>query len=212
LVLKRSSHTKLIILEAAQRQFAHYGFAKVTMDEIANEIGMGKASLYYYFPTKENLFLEVVYREHDEFMNIVSAIVSDTLPASEKLIQYAEQRFNYFNKLINLNITEVRTAAKTKPMLKEVFKELAKRELKPIQTIIREGKATGEFQIHSVDQISSLILHIMQGLRKVFLRDVQQQVVEPEHLQLFKKESSLAMQIILTGICAPGKRTHLTNQ
>ena len=38
------------ILEAARSRFAHYGYSKVTMEEIALDVEMGKASLYYYFP------------------------------------------------------------------------------------------------------------------------------------------------------------------
>ncbi len=53
---RKSSKTEALILESAQRQFAHYGFSKVTMDEIAQEVGMGKASLYYYFPDKGKPF------------------------------------------------------------------------------------------------------------------------------------------------------------
>jgi TetR/AcrR family transcriptional regulator len=45
--IARRRQTKALILEAAQRQFARYGLSKVTMDEIAEEVGMGKASLYY---------------------------------------------------------------------------------------------------------------------------------------------------------------------
>ena len=40
-----------VILRSAQRRFASFGYSKVTMDEIAEDIGMAKASLYYYFPT-----------------------------------------------------------------------------------------------------------------------------------------------------------------
>ena len=36
------------ILNAAQRMFGQYGLTKTTMTEIATEVGMGKASLYYY--------------------------------------------------------------------------------------------------------------------------------------------------------------------
>ena len=39
------------ILNAAQRMFGQYGLTKTTMTDIAKEVGMGKASLYYYFPT-----------------------------------------------------------------------------------------------------------------------------------------------------------------
>ena len=34
------------ILEAARKRFAYFGFSKITMDEIASDVALGKASLY----------------------------------------------------------------------------------------------------------------------------------------------------------------------
>ena len=62
-----STEKQAVILDAARKRFAYYGFSKVTMDEIAADIGMGKASLYYYFPTKESdLLLLEVFEEFKE--------------------------------------------------------------------------------------------------------------------------------------------------
>ena len=58
-----------IIIDAARDRFAHFGFSKVTMDEIASDVELGKASLYYYFPTKEELFKAVITLEQDELKN-----------------------------------------------------------------------------------------------------------------------------------------------
>jgi TetR/AcrR family transcriptional regulator len=59
------------IIEAAKERFAHFGFSKVTMEEIASDVDLGKASLYYYFPTKEDLFKAVkTHRLLKNFMNM----------------------------------------------------------------------------------------------------------------------------------------------
>ena len=60
--MDKNSPKEKTIVEAARNRFAHYGFSKVTMEEIATDVGMGKASLYYYFPKKEDLFKKLVYR------------------------------------------------------------------------------------------------------------------------------------------------------
>ena len=40
------------ILEAAHHRFLHFGYSKTTMNEIAGDLSMSKALLYYYFPEK----------------------------------------------------------------------------------------------------------------------------------------------------------------
>ena len=48
------------IIQAAIKRFAHFGVSKTTMSEIAADLSLSKASLYYYFPDKLNLYAEVL--------------------------------------------------------------------------------------------------------------------------------------------------------
>jgi len=60
-----------IILKSAQKRFGLYGYEKTTMKEIASDLGMSKAAMYYYFPDKEGLFKAVVEMEQSEFFQVV---------------------------------------------------------------------------------------------------------------------------------------------
>ncbi len=74
---------ELMITEAARKRFAHYGFSKVTMDEIATDVEMGKASLYYYFPTKEDLFRAVLIQEMNELKKNIEVILKESETAQK---------------------------------------------------------------------------------------------------------------------------------
>jgi len=50
------------ILEAALKVFSDGGFAETTMDAVALAVGVSKASLYNYFPTKDALLQALVQR------------------------------------------------------------------------------------------------------------------------------------------------------
>jgi TetR/AcrR family transcriptional regulator len=50
------------ILDAAEKMFFSRGYDNVSMDDIASEIGLNKATLYIYFKNKESLFFAVVLR------------------------------------------------------------------------------------------------------------------------------------------------------
>lgn len=47
------------ILETAKEFFLEFGYKKVTMDEIADSLGMSKKTLYQYFPSKYELLSAV---------------------------------------------------------------------------------------------------------------------------------------------------------
>lgn len=55
--------TRIGILEVARVQFMSYGFSKVTMDEIAREVGVSKKTLYANFTSKYELADEVLKRQ-----------------------------------------------------------------------------------------------------------------------------------------------------
>ena len=47
---------KKLILEGALKVFKDLGLERATMDEIARVAGFGKATLYYYYSSKEEIF------------------------------------------------------------------------------------------------------------------------------------------------------------
>ena len=57
------SKVRAQIVDVARKIFTRYGFRKTTMDEIAAATRMGKSSIYYYFPGKEEIFKAVVENE-----------------------------------------------------------------------------------------------------------------------------------------------------
>src|ERR1700744_1899543 len=57
------------ILEAAYQRFLHYGYSKTTMNEIAGDLSMSKALLYYYFPDKSRLYIDVMRRVAGDYIN-----------------------------------------------------------------------------------------------------------------------------------------------
>jgi AcrR family transcriptional regulator len=50
------------ILDAAERLLARYGYRKMTMDDLAREVGIGKGTLYLHFPSKQEIALSRIDR------------------------------------------------------------------------------------------------------------------------------------------------------
>lgn len=62
------------IIEIALRVFLAEGYSATSMSTIASRVGGSKATLYNYFPSKEELFTAVVQRFSDRNADILSAI------------------------------------------------------------------------------------------------------------------------------------------
>jgi AcrR family transcriptional regulator len=58
---QRRSRSREEILEAARRVLLRSGIGATTLDSVAKEIGVSKAALYYYFPSKDALLFELIF-------------------------------------------------------------------------------------------------------------------------------------------------------
>jgi AcrR family transcriptional regulator len=72
------------ILESAQDKFFSLGFTKVTVDEIAEDLGMSKKTIYKFFPSKEDIMLGIVRMTMKRFEKKVIEIVDSDKPFEEK--------------------------------------------------------------------------------------------------------------------------------
>jgi AcrR family transcriptional regulator len=50
------------IIDAAEKTFSAVGYSNTKMEDIAKEAGVSKGTVYFYFDTKENLYMAVTYR------------------------------------------------------------------------------------------------------------------------------------------------------
>jgi TetR/AcrR family transcriptional repressor of mexJK operon len=191
---------ELVITEAARKRFAHYGFSKVTMDEIATDVEMGKASLYYYFPTKEELFRAVLAQEMNELKKNIEIILQESETATTKLHQYVEQRMNFFQILLNLGTLSVHSYFDPKSIFKKLFIDLEEVELGLLRKIFDEGKKNKEFDKKLNNDTAVVFLHIIQGLRCRVLKHSKGQGIDEAARNDLQKEMNLATEIFINGI------------
>ena len=59
---------KIDILKAAQKRFIRHGLNKTTLEEIARDVRIGKATIYHYFTSKDQLFFETVKWEITDYL------------------------------------------------------------------------------------------------------------------------------------------------
>lgn len=78
------------ILESAQKLLQQRGFNGFSYADIADEVGIRKASLHHYFPSKIDLGLELIQTYSIQFDTELSRIGGSFLPADAKLREYVD--------------------------------------------------------------------------------------------------------------------------
>ena len=145
---ERSAETRDRILDAALRIFSAEGLAGARTEKIAAAAGVNKALLYYYFESKEKLYLaaleSVTARVRDSSM---AAILADASPG-ERILRVA---LNHFDRILTQR--EFQSLMQQEMIRMHKGEEgalpiLVKRVFEPLhaalKTTVREGMESGE--------------------------------------------------------------------
>lgn len=82
--------TKDIVLETATRLFIKEGYKNVSMDDVAKACNVTKATIYYYYPTKGELYTSALIAMMDRIKLSILQILEQPKPYKERLEQLVE--------------------------------------------------------------------------------------------------------------------------
>ena len=68
---------KLQIIQAAVKRFTKHGINKTTLDEIARDLRIGKATIYHYFQSKEELYYATIELRTEEYLEEIRSIFNN---------------------------------------------------------------------------------------------------------------------------------------
>ncbi len=87
--------TRLNILEAAEAEFAAKGLAGARVDVVAEEAGANKRMIYYYFGSKEDLYLAVLERVYTDMRVAEAELALEAMAPLAAITCLAEFKFDY---------------------------------------------------------------------------------------------------------------------
>jgi TetR/AcrR family transcriptional regulator len=88
---KKDSTTQEKILEAARKVFVRKGMFGARMQDIADEAGINKALLHYYFKNKQQLFEEIFMEASAKLFPKINEIFISDLPLFQKIEEFCDQ-------------------------------------------------------------------------------------------------------------------------
>ena len=93
----RASETRGAILAAAARIFANSGLDGARIDAIAAAAGVNKAMLYYYFKSKDLLYVAVLEGHFKEWHGRAMEVLTSGRSARSTLLQFVETHFDFIS-------------------------------------------------------------------------------------------------------------------
>ncbi|HFE52347.1 MAG TPA: TetR/AcrR family transcriptional regulator, partial [Bacteroidetes bacterium] len=130
---------KRSILEAARALFAHFGPRKVTMEDIARKANLAKATLYYYFKSREDILREIIRNEGAELWQRVNEAVARERDPVAKLKAYVHTRFRAIEELTVYYSSLTEEYLRNYEFIETERRVYTELELKTIESILQEG-------------------------------------------------------------------------
>ncbi len=146
------------ILAAAGKRFAHYGFGKTTMAEIAKDCEMSAANLYRFFDSKNGIAAELA-KEHFKETDIKLQKIAELtdVSAGEKIKLFAVALANNVCHLFEENPKIMELVDYISNERRDLVEEKIGNQLYHIVTILDEGVAGGEFEIKDTATTARLL-------------------------------------------------------
>jgi AcrR family transcriptional regulator len=161
--------TRKKLIDAAAELFSQYPIAQVRNDWIAARAGFKFLTLYRYFASKESIFTAVVEAEIALCTERISAEVAAAEGAAEKLRVYIRARLKFSKRLIKFRYHNAETLMKL-AAVKSAVESFDSAQLKSIESIVDEGRKSGEFAPVNTAETARTIGYVLDACDREYYR------------------------------------------
>ena len=134
------------IVKAARECFAHYGYGKTTVSDLAREIGFSKAYIYRFFESKQAIGEAICGDCVGELFDQVREAVNQGQDATDKLRRFARTVTSATVELLFSDRKLYEIAANASSENWEVARAYTEHLQNLLEEILREGRESGEFE------------------------------------------------------------------
>ncbi|MBC7900717.1 MAG: TetR/AcrR family transcriptional regulator [Saprospiraceae bacterium] len=146
--------TKASILNATDRLLSRHGYRKMTIDDLAAEVGIGKGSVYLHFSSKEEIVLSHIDRIIERLKTRLHAIAAKDLSCDERLkLMLVERVMFRFDSVQHYTQNLNDMLAQIRQNLLERRKRYFIEEARIFAQVIEEGGKT--FELAGADPLES---------------------------------------------------------
>ena len=154
------------LLEVAALLFARKGLQRVTLAEIAGEVGMSGPAIYNHFKSKDALFCEVVCMMYDEETSAFAEVLDpldSVQEALQRLMEEVPRMYRDDGVLQLLSLTAMLEAVRDPELFAEIFAAARRRDEVAIR-LVERAKHKGELPAGiDAEELGSMLISLFVG-------------------------------------------------
>lgn len=154
------------ILDAARSVFSKSSFAEVTVDEIAAAAGLAKATVYQYFPSKQDIYLAALRAGGQELLERTKSAMDAVEGTKPKLEAFVRTRLEYLQQHQEFfAVYHAQFGNLIHPAsLNEEFRTLYRRQFEYLQEALQAGIDCGELADVSAETLAIAVYESTRGV------------------------------------------------
>ena len=153
------------ILDALQQLLEDKPIQNISVSDIARKAGMGKGSIYYYFPSKEAILDALIGRNYEKPLKTAKNLADQTeISPFTRMAMIFQACRNSSDAFLNQNNTtaDVGTSAQDIAFLHQKYMNHLIAELKPsLSEIIKQGIAAGDIHFEYPAALAEIVLIVL---------------------------------------------------
>jgi AcrR family transcriptional regulator len=159
----RNAERREEILEAATKLFAEHGYADTDTQLLADKLGVGKGTLYRYFPSKRELFLAAADRGMRKLCQYIDASIETIEDPPERIAEVVRSYLSFFADHPELCELLIHERALFKDRKKPTYFEHREANRERLRSLYRTYIAEGQIRDIQVDQLLDFIGDLLYG-------------------------------------------------
>ncbi|MFH1523723.1 MAG: TetR/AcrR family transcriptional regulator [Chloroflexota bacterium] len=175
-----SDERKNQIMNAAEKVFTKKGLDEARMDDIAEQTGFSKGTLYLYFKSKEDLVIAILDRIFGGVFKQLEARKGDELGATEAIWRFTDEAARDYKRMLHMMpiAYEFLALAFRNTIVQKALKRYFNIYMDGLVPIIQRGIESGEFRPVDANDVALAAAAIFEGTILLWVYDKSR--VDPE--------------------------------
>jgi AcrR family transcriptional regulator len=189
------------ILDAAYNRFLHYGYSKTTMNEIATDLSMSKALLYYYFPDKSQLYVAIMRKLANDYMQVVDEKMTIAAGLKDAFISQVNIKHEFMLK--NYNFFDFfRINEQNLPdQIWEIITQIHQKEIHALSQLVADGVERGQLNpVEDTKMTIGLLLDALHGVRVSSFSAKKSMFPSKDQMEEIHQKRLLLIDIFVRGL------------
>lgn len=191
---EKAQRKRDLILDKAKMLFIQRGYAATSMDELVKFTGASKGSIYYHFDSKEDLFIQLLAKQNQEWMEAWHEKKAKYGSFEEKLYGIADHMVDDFQNPLTKVAEEFYINQPNDNTLLNKLLAILQGPRALYLEILEEGADQGIISPEDIEEVSVIFGSLLDGLSTTFYERSQEEL-----RMLYRKGVSIFLQGVMTG-------------